>query len=45
MATLNIGGVKVKVSDDFLRMTPEQQQHFVKNTIPSQKLKGFEEKN
>lgn len=25
MATLNIGGQRVKVSDDFLRMTPEQQ--------------------
>jgi hypothetical protein len=25
MATLNIGGKRVKVSDDFLRMTPEQQ--------------------
>lgn len=26
MATLNIGGTKVIVSDDFLRLTPEQQQ-------------------
>lgn len=33
MATLNIGGKRVKVSDDFLRMTPEQQNATVEEIV------------
>lgn len=35
MATLNIGGQKVKVADDFLRMSPEQQQAAVEEIAAS----------
>lgn len=35
MATLNIGGKRVKVSDDFLRMTPEQQNAAVEEIAAS----------
>lgn len=35
MATLNIGGRKVKVADDFLRMSPDQQQAAVEEIAAS----------